>query len=690
MNSQSGPSIEYGSILSTSAVTKSHLDAHFKRCILVTAFFASLIAASAAPPDLKRLSAAKTPTGSLEASGQAERQNKLALLIGIDDYENVSDLDGCVNDVENMKSLLRDKFGFEEQNIVTLVNERATRKAILDTFRRHLIAQAKQGDLVVLHYSGHGSQMKDAAAGGDEADQFDETIVPQDSRKPGVFDIPDDSINGLLQLLAEKTDSVTFIFDSCHSGTVARAAGKVRTVEKDERPPPPPDFFAVGARGTADGEHGWRPEDAKYVLLSGSRSNQLSHEYFAEGRANGAFTYFFAKEVRAAKGKLTYQDVMDKVVGNVNARFGSQEPQIEGSSKSNYVFSDETSLAENHVLADPIGSDRVRLKAGSVQGLTTGSLYDVYAPGTKTFSPPEAPIAKIEITRVDAFRSEGKIASGGPLQAASRAVERQHHYPDRKLFIRYEGVEGSETLKRIKGELDSMPFIEPVAEARAYNLLLAERNGNIVTEGSDPTEISPRVPANNADAVARVVKQVSLWASWFNVLSIANQTSTVDIDVRVERVGGQGTQSALSNSDGLEADFKVGEIFEITVENKTGEDVFLAVLDLSTDGSIALVFPTAPGAQEILAKRDTWTKKLRATLPAGRDEVKDFIKVFATSTPVDFSFLTQAAVRGNVRAQSNDPLSQLLAQAVQGVSRGVATVDLESWATAEGVIRIHR
>jgi hypothetical protein len=380
---------------------------------------------------------------------------------------------------------------------------------------------------------------------------------------------------------------------------------------------------------------------------------------------------------------------MDKIVGSVNAHFASQEPQIEGSSKSNYVFSDETSLAENHVLADPFDAGRVTLKAGSVQGVTTGSLYDIYAPGTKTFSPPAVPIANIEITRVDAFRAEGKITSGGPIQAASRALERQHRYADRKLFIRYEGLELSETLKRIKRELDSMLFIEPVPEARGYNLLLVERNGNIVTEGSDPTEISPRVPVNSPDAVQRVVKQVSLWASWFNVLSIANQTSSVDIEVRVERVEGQGARSALSNPESV-ADFKVGEILQITVENKTDMDVFLAVLDLSTDGSIALVFPSAPGAQEILAKRGTWTKKLRATLPTGRDEVKDFIKVFATSTPVDFSFLTQAAVRGNVRAQSNDPLSQLLAQAVQGVSRGVATVDLESWATAEGIIRVRR
>jgi hypothetical protein len=174
------------------------------------------------------------------------------------------------------------------------------------------------------------------------------------------------------------------------------------------------------------------------------------------------------------------------------------------------------------------------------------------------------------------------------------------------------------------------------------------------------------------------------------VLSIANQTSSVDIDMRVERVAGQGMQPAPSDPNDAQADFKPGEILQVTVENKSDQDVFLAVLDLSTDGSIALVFPEVPGAQEILARRGTWTKKLRTTLPLDRNEVKDFIKVFATSTPVDFRFLTQGAVRGHVPAQSDDPLSQLLAQAVRGVSRSVATIDLESWATTEGVIRIHR
>jgi hypothetical protein len=621
--------------------------------------------------------------------GAPEEKKKLALLIGIDNYEKVNDLDGCVNDVQNMKALLRDKFGFEEPSIKVLVNEQATRKAILDAFQQHLIAQAKQGDLVVFHYSGHGSQMKDAP-GGDEPDQYDETIVPQDSRLPTVYDIPDDSINSLLQLLSEKTDNITFIFDSCHSGTGSRGAGKIRKVDRDERTPPAPDTFTVGARGVAEGDEAFRPKDAKYVLLSGSASDQLSYEYFADGQANGAFTYFLVKEIRAATGKLTYQDVMDKVKGNVSARYSSQEPQIEGSSRHNYLFSDETSLAENHVLTDPIGQDRVALRAGAVEGLTAGSLYEVYAPGTKTFSPPATPLARVELTRVDAFGSEGKLVSGGPVEGASRAVERRHQYADGRLLIHYCDLDGSEMLRKVKQELDTVPFITAVTEPHGYHLLLAERDHHIATEGSDPTEISPRVPVADANAVSLVVEQVTHWASWFNVLSIDNQTSTADVDVRIERLEGGGTRSPFDNVDDIDADFRVGEKFQITVENKTDKKLYLSMLDLSTDGSIDLVYPDAPGAEEILAPRGTWTKELETTLPAGRDEIKDILKVFATSAAVNFSFLTRAAVRGDVPADSNDPLTQLLAQAARGVSRGIKRVDTESWGTTMAVIRVRR
>ena len=65
--------------------------------------------------------------------------------------------------------------------------------------------------------------------------------------------------------------------------------------------------------------------------------------------------------------------------------------------------------------------------------------------------------------------------------------------------------------------------IAAVETEQGYELLLREDNGFIITEGGEPTEISPRVSINAPDAVDHLVTQVTHWAKWFNLLQIDNQ-----------------------------------------------------------------------------------------------------------------------------------------------------------------------
>lgn len=158
-------------------------------------------------------------------------QIKRALLIGIDAYPHVPPLDGCVNDVRLMRSVLEDTFGFPAGNITLLTNDQATREGILAAFDGLITATGKD-DLVVFHYAGHGSQMTDRE--GDEPSGFDSTITPFDSaRAPGDNrDITDDEIHLKLEALGAKTSYTTLVFDACHSGTITRDVfgGKARAV----------------------------------------------------------------------------------------------------------------------------------------------------------------------------------------------------------------------------------------------------------------------------------------------------------------------------------------------------------------------------------------------------------------------------------------------------------------------------
>ena len=103
---------------------------------------------------------------------------KRALLIGINKYQIAgADLRGCVNDVTALRAALVEFHGFKTGDIAVLTDGDATKKAMQAGIKK-LVREAKKGDVVVLHYSGHGSNVPDD--GKDEADGRDEILCPTD------------------------------------------------------------------------------------------------------------------------------------------------------------------------------------------------------------------------------------------------------------------------------------------------------------------------------------------------------------------------------------------------------------------------------------------------------------------------------------------------------------------------------
>lgn len=80
-----------------------------------------------------------------------------AVLIGVNYAGQQGELSGCHNDALNMKEYLIDVHGFEEDNIVVLLDDgehtEPNRENILEAFCT-LVAEAETGDALFLHYSG--------------------------------------------------------------------------------------------------------------------------------------------------------------------------------------------------------------------------------------------------------------------------------------------------------------------------------------------------------------------------------------------------------------------------------------------------------------------------------------------------------------------------------------------------------
>ncbi|PTY08353.1 hypothetical protein DB347_01865 [Opitutaceae bacterium EW11] len=138
---------------------------------------------------------------------------KRALCIGIDRYRDAP-LSGCVNDARQWETAFKN-LGFTTE---TLLDEQATRDAMLGRITS-LVTESRAGDVVVVQYAGHGTQLEDL--NGDEDDSYDEALCPIDY--PSGRFLIDDDLADVFDRIPDGVN-VTVFTDCCHSGTITRLA----------------------------------------------------------------------------------------------------------------------------------------------------------------------------------------------------------------------------------------------------------------------------------------------------------------------------------------------------------------------------------------------------------------------------------------------------------------------------------
>jgi hypothetical protein len=109
--------------------------------------------------------------------------------------------------------------------------EKPSRDNILTAFEEHLIKQAKLGDVVVFHYSGHGGLLPDPQPLDDT--KLNGTLIPADA----TWERRNDIMGRTLFLLSSRiqTDLFTMVLDSCHSGGGTRGNHVVRALSRSPR-----------------------------------------------------------------------------------------------------------------------------------------------------------------------------------------------------------------------------------------------------------------------------------------------------------------------------------------------------------------------------------------------------------------------------------------------------------------------
>mgnify|MGYP001428831693 CR=1 FL=1 len=133
-----------------------------------------------------------------------------ALLIGINNYESISPLKGCINDVINVGEKLL-SLGWDPRRMKVLVDEQATKSGILEGIN-WLVSHSEVNDSLWFDFSGHGSWSLLKNGQGWEC-----CICCQDCN-------PDDWDNGIITrtefitALERPSGNLSVKLDSCFSG----------------------------------------------------------------------------------------------------------------------------------------------------------------------------------------------------------------------------------------------------------------------------------------------------------------------------------------------------------------------------------------------------------------------------------------------------------------------------------------
>lgn len=239
----------------------------------------------------------------------ASTQHKRALLIGINQYDAKEEtqnfatattngwlpLHGCVNDVELQKELLIYRFGFAPQDIVTLTDREATRSNIADAISTHLVAQTLPNDLVIVHFSGHGSRLGNY-----------NTLVPVDSGLPqsldNLRDITEQEWQGWLQEIA--TDRILNIVDAGFYYPNVSALGNFRLRSR------------VGLKNwqpTSESSDNQPETTPISTTLRAASGDMLCADAQWSGFSSGAFTYSLVQQLWQITPATTIHVVMSNL-----------------------------------------------------------------------------------------------------------------------------------------------------------------------------------------------------------------------------------------------------------------------------------------------------------------------------------------------------------------------------------------
>lgn len=233
------------------------------------------------------------------ARREAPDKSRYAVVIGIERYrQGLPRADYAVRDARTVTEYLK-TLGYPEENIVTLLDDRAAKSDLEKYLEQWLPANAGAGSSVFVYYSGHGAP--NLASG-------DAYLVPFDG-DPSFIEATGFPLKRLYASLGRlPSREVVVALDSCFSGAGGRSV------------------LAKGARPLVNIKTAAVPKGL--TVLSASAGEQISMSYDENG--HGLFTYYLLKGIKDGGGTRADGGL------DIPALFDYLKPHVQSVARSKY------------------------------------------------------------------------------------------------------------------------------------------------------------------------------------------------------------------------------------------------------------------------------------------------------------------------------------------------------------------
>ena len=587
-----------------------------------------------------------------------------ALVVGINHYRStvISDLGGCANDARAIYGFLTQRLGVPTENIRLLTSTGAepdeklpSRQNIIDGWR-WLIEQARVGDQLFFHYSGHGSQA--ISADPNEPDGYDETLVPSDSRttdeggKP-VYDILDKELAALIAAAEARGAWVTVVLDCCHAGSGTRALVPVRRTAADRRARPAGTVLpeAAGARTVAS-RHWSGKLGSDHVLLAGCRDEEMSHEYRSQtnGAWYGAMTYHLLQKLQELHPQMNWREVHDAVQTQVHSVYARQLPQLEGPG-NRAVFGELTPNAGSYLNvigareAGDTGNDVIiRIGGGAAVGLTPGSQVELYPAGSGALEGRGLGRGEVTDARVDSSYALIKGVRHTEFSLPARAKVTAYGYQR----LMYEVTSADPFLLAELTTAPSSPFLHAVGRSTQDGFthfhVAVENDAYVIQDGSGVQIVEDTPPRTQAGA-AKTAEYLHHLATFHNVRTLRNpspmalmeEALSVDIQTYMRASLTSPTDGEPLGQDGV---LPPGRKLWITVRNNSSENLYVTAFSLSARFGIQRIYPERAPYQLVAPGKAFFVNNIEPSVKEpGAESETEIFKVFATRVPTSFDVL---------------------------------------------------